>query len=590
MKILFKNWRKFLEKNNQLTLPVLPRKISDWIKVARPTVAGLKRDFSLEPFWWDVYEDEHPFIMVVNGRQTFKTTFCTDVLSWYSTTHPNSEVSYVVDNDTHLSAFSKQRLRRQTFLQNPLLAEFLPHGRANVREISLQNGSIIYLLTDENQYLKVESRSNNLLVLDEAQYQEIQYLQKALYTLSQTHGRVYILGIGGEAGSEYHKRWNKTDQREWIYKDKNWRDKLRFDSQGNIINENLEDILDGKWVAQKPENKEYRGYCMSQEIFARIPLTIYDAINKYHVQPNLSIEYQRKHYSQSIYVAHTLGQFYKAERRPITPEMVQACYADWVSLLKSEQVRLLKEIYGNEIRVLMGVDFGSGTTSQTVVSIMIHWRKSGRYQLVWIERRPQEHQLDQARYLAELGKDYDIDFGVGDLGYGQIQVKVIQDGGRDSRDNKFEGLGRHFAGCRTIGDETKPNLEYRQETDEHGTKLGRLQIDKTTYIQNFIDFIGKYLSHPHRTDEKWKRPKFIIPYQNDYETDFLLGDLCSITRKDLEVTQDLEKEDPRQHARKEFNHPPDSVMSLIYCLVADENYDENPYQILPVRRRWPPLQ
>jgi len=585
--MLFKNLRIFLEKNSHEGLPPLPSSILDWIPAARPNVAGTLRDFQLEPFWFDVYKDEHPNIMVINGRQTFKTTFCTDVLAWFSTTHPNCEVSYVIDNDAHLSAFSKQRLRRETFIQNPVLSEFLPHGRANVREIALRNGSIIYLLTDENQFNKVEGRSNKILILDEAQYQEIQFLPKALYTLSQTRGRLFILGIGGEAGSEYHKLWNRTDQREWIYKDMNWRQKLRFNSEGNIINEHPENILAGRWVAQKPENKKYRGYHMSQEIFARIPLTIDDAIYKYHMQPGMSIEYQRKHFPNSIYVSHTLGEFYKAERRPITPEMVQACYVNWLTLQKPQEVCLLKEIYGNEIRVVMGIDFGSGpAASQTIVSIIIHWRKSNRYQLAWIEGRPQEHQLDQARYLAELGNSYKTDFGVGDLGYGQIQVKSIQDGGRDSKDNKFKGLGkRRFVGCRSIGDETKPQMEFRQETDEHGTQLGRVQIDKTTSIQKFVDFIGSYVSHPILSDEKWKRPKFMIPMKNDYETDWLLDDFCSITRKDLESSQDVTSEDPRQNARKEFNHPPDSVMSIIYALVADENYDEGAFRIYPVGRK-----
>jgi len=216
---------------------------------------------------------------------------------------------------------------------------------------------------------------------------------------------------------------------------------------------------------------------------------------------------------------------------------------------------------------------------------MIHWKKSGRFQLVWIEKRPQEHQLDQARYLAELGTNYGIDCGVGDLGYGQIQIKVIQDGGRDSKDVKFSGLGkRKFIGCRSIGDETKPKMEYTQETDEHGTQVGRIQIDKTTSIQKFVDFVGTYVSHPTRSEEKLKRTKLMIPSKIDYETDWLLNEFCSITRKDLDQSSDTEREDPRQNAKKEFNHPPDAVMSLIYCLIADENYDENPYQILPIRR------
>ena len=524
--------------------------------------------------------------MIVNGRQTFKTTFCTDILAWHSTTNSNAELSYVVDNDSHLSAFSKHRLRRGTFQSNQALLEFLPHGRANVREISLRNGSIIYLLTDENQYSKVESRSNNILILDEAQYQELQFLPKALYTLTQTRGRAYILGIGGEAGSEYHKLWNRTDQREWVYDDKNWREKLRFDSDGGIINEYLDNVLAGKWIPQKPENKNYRGYHMSQKIFARIPLTIDDAINKYHTQPDLSMEYQKKHYPSNIFISHALGEFAKAYRRPVTPQMVQACYAYWLSLLKPDEVGLLKEVYGNEIRIVMGIDFGSGpAASQTVVSIIIHWKKSDRYQLVWIEKRPQEHQIDQSAYLAKLGKSYSIDFGVGDLGYGQIQVKLIQDGGRDSKDNKFEGLRRRrFVGCRTISDDTKPQQEFLQETDEHGTELGRIQIDKTTSIQKFVDFIDTYVSHPIRKEEKFRQTKFIIPFKINYETDWLLDDFCSITRKDIDKLHDADV-DPRQNARKEFNHPPDSVMSLIYCLVAIENYDEDAYKIHRLGRK-----
>ncbi|MEK0325901.1 MAG: hypothetical protein QQN63_09380, partial [Nitrosopumilus sp.] len=69
------------------------------------------------------------------------------------------------------------------------------------------------------------------------------------------------------------------------------------------------------------------------------------------------------------------------------------------------------------------------------------------------------------------------------------------------------------------------------------------------------------------------------------QTDFLLDDMTSITRNDLEEVQEIKVEDPRQRAVKKFNHPPDSVMSIIYCLVADQNYNPTAYQITPVRRR-----
>ena len=581
----------FLAEDEKLVrfvdVPTLPSDTLEWIEQARPSLGRIARNFDQFPFLIELYEDNNPNIMVVAGRQTFKTTFCTDKIAHVATTIPRSEVCYVTDSEAHLSAFSRQRMRNETFLQNPRLRQFLPHGvRAAIREFGLVNSSAIYLVTDEGEYKQVEGKSLQLLMLDEAQYQDIQFLTKAMYTLFQTHGRVYILGIGGEAGSEYYKLWHRTDQREWIYRDKYWYDKLEFDPNGNITNTNLGEVLAGRWVPQKPENTQFRGYHLPQEIYPNIPRTIQHA-QLHNINPEFSIEYQRRYSPHSIYESHCLGTFYKAARRPISPEMVEACYNNYLTLLKADEVRHLKHVFGNEIRVLMGVDFGSGpAASKTVISIIIHWRKSNRYQLVWIDPRPQEHQLDQARYIAELGDSYGIDYGVGDLGYGQIQVKVIQDGGRDSHDIKFIGLGRSkFSGCRTMGDETKPQQKFSVEVDEHGEQLGRLQIDKTTTIQNFIDFIGNFIAHPTRSsEEELKRTQFIIPHKLDYEIDYLMDDFCSITRKDLEEIQEVRVEDPRQRAKKEYNHPPDSVMSIIYCMVADKNFDEAAFRVLRVGR------
>ena len=569
-------------------LPSLPTNTLKWIEQARPMIGGTARRFDLAPFWIDVYEDNHPNKVIVNGRQTFKSTYGTDRIAAFATSNSNKEVTYVLDREDRARAWSKQRLRRDTFLANPILRQFLEYSyRANVEDISLRNNSVIYVRTDEGEYGRVEGLTNWLLLLDECQYQDLQFITKATYSLSQTKGHLECLGVGGEAGSEWHKMWTKSDQREWIYDNPNWRDLLLFDSEGNISNskDELKAALAGRWVATRPENFEYRGYHMPQTIFPTIPLTIEDAITKYQARPQNSIEYQEKNFPRSIYLSHCLGQFYKAERRPITPEMVQACFVPYLSLMKAEEVRYLKDTFKDQVRVLMGVDYGSGpAASSTVAAILLHWRKSGRYQIAHIEKRPQEHLLDQSGYLAGLGKSFGIDHGVGDLGYGAIQVKLMQDGGTDSRGNAFGGLGKKkFQGCRTIGDETKPEMTYRQETDEHGTEVGRYQIDKTTTIQGFIDTVGTYISHPTNRDDRYRRTKLMIPSMNDWETDWLIDDFCSITRKDLEKDPDVAKEDPRQRARKEFNHPPDSVMSIIYCFVADQRYKgESAYRLFRV--------
>ena len=585
------NAEKRLDEIKAQALPDnVPDNLLDFIKDFRPMIGRKPLNFKQDPFWKEPLLDPHPHQMYVNGRQTYKTTNCSSLIAKIALNKPGCEVTYVVDDENHRSAFSEQRLRQETFIANPKLERYLPNGKANVGRIKLLNGSVIYLVTDENKYHAVEGKSNEALVIDEAQAQDIGFLPVAMYSLSKTHGRVYCFGIGGEAGSEYHRMWKRTDQREWIYDDLNWRERLHFDAFGAITNseEELQEILSGKWVAQNPTNTDYRGYHFPQEMFPHVPLTIVDAVTKYHVQPELSIEYQQKHYPLSMYLSHCRGEFYKAERRPITPEMVEACYVNYLKLLLPHEVIDLKALYGNEIRVLGGVDFGSGpTASKTVATIIIHWRKSNRYQLAWIDPRPAEHPMDQARYITDLFNSYEIDFGVGDWGYGQDQIPLIQGGGRDSSDNKFNGLGRSkFIGCQTIGNEVKPTQEYGQNTDEHGKENARLQIDKTTVIQNFIDFIGMKVSHPTKPhEEKLKQMMFMIPHFYDWQTDFLLDEMTNITRKDLNDVQEVVVEDPRQKAMKMFNHPQDSVMSIIYCLVAAQNYNPSAYAITPIRRK-----
>lgn len=62
----------------------------------------------------------------------------------------------------------------------------------------------------------------------------------------------------------------------------------------------------------------------------------------------------------------------------------------------------------------------------------------------------------------------------------------------------------------------------------------------------------------------------MIPFltSREFETDWLIKDFTDITRKDIPETEDITITDPRQKPKKEFNHPRDSVMAIIYARVA----------------------
>jgi len=567
-----RNYFKSGGKSLPNTLPKLPLDPLKWIDAARPQVDGIKRSFIAAPFWVPIYTDPHNFQMTIGGRQIYKSTACTDFLALEATANPFVQVCYVTHDEPSLSAFSKQKMQVGTFMQNPVLAKFPRHRMGNVHEISLKNGSTIYLVTHNYQYKHVEGKSLNLCLLDEAQYQDIQHLNRVHQTMMATKGKIKILGIGGPAGSPYEKLWKSTNQMEWFYDDQNWRDRLQFDSNGLVIGEYLKDVLSGKWIAQNPSSTDYHGYHLPQTIFPTIPLTKEDAITKYQIHPRFSIEYQQETMEGSTFITHVLGSFFHSSHRPITREMVLSCMNPYpyLPLLGPEDVVELKNTFTNEIKVAMGVDFGSGAHSDTAIVILISWAKTERIQIAWIEKRPRENQLKQAQYIAELFLKYGCDIGVGDLGYGAIQVKQIQDGGYDNdTGSPYPGVGNtKFFGCRTISDETKPLQSFDKTIDEHGEQVGRIQMDKTAQIDSLINTLERSILHPYYpADTKKARRQLMIPSKRMYEVDYLLNDMTAITRKDLDKISDSTKEDGRQKATKVYNHPPDSVMAIIYGLV-----------------------
>ena len=189
------------DKNN-ISLPDMPDHIRDWMELARPIVDGQVRDLRVAPFWQDIYDDDFWDVMVVAGRQVFKTTYCSDMLAYTATTKPNAEVCYVTHDETALSAFSNQRMRVGTFLENEYLKLF-PKASAtmgSVGEIPLKNNSTIYMTTDQHGYKHREGKSLTCCILDEAQYQDVEYLAKLEQTLRVHKGKLRVLGIGGEAG------------------------------------------------------------------------------------------------------------------------------------------------------------------------------------------------------------------------------------------------------------------------------------------------------------------------------------------------------------------------------------------------------
>lgn len=605
--VAINKYKRFFEQ--KVKLPKVPSDILDWIEEVRPNAEGKPR--VIMPPWRDIYNDPFDNMFILGGRQIFKSTYTTDVLAFEATSKRNQQLIYITYDDINKAGFSRQKLQIGTFDGSEILKQYPRIRLGNVGEISLRNNSTIYITTDHGQYHHAEGKSANHIMLDETQYQDMQYFDRIPLIMTITQGKISILGVGGESGSPYEQKWLETDQREWIFdnqedyvdsagvtfKGQGWRNDLIFgeikDEEtehvrwGFIADKRLMQIMSGRWKAKIPENSNaWHGYHIPQNIIPQIPLTMADAADpkKYNILKTYAIEYKRQTLSPHLYTSHVVGGFYHAERRPITREMIDALFRGNknLTIMDPWEIADIKEQFGKEVKIAMGVDFGSGKPSQTVICIFIKWvlqeetetqDEISRIQLVHLEPRPAENLLDQAKNIALIFDECRCDVGVGDLGYGAIQVQQIQDGGSDRITGAhFNGVGStNFFGCRSIGDETKPLMEFIRKIDEHGARREHLKIDKTTVIQEFIDLMGVKVRDPDDpyNDEK-VRYKIMFPAEphSKQKIDFIYADLTNLTRKDLSEKIDEDEDDPRQKARKEFNHPKDSLMAMIYAIKA----------------------
>jgi len=361
--------RGFQEKKQMGSLPVLTSNLYDWAINERPNLGTRPRDFRLEQYWEDIYKDESSQMVLINARQTWKTTFSTDVIGCAVTSRPGCEVLYIVDRPDRLELVSKQRIRKEVFLDNPNLSKYLLHGRASIQNFHLANGSVILARTHLNKYNNAQGMSAVIAFFDECQFQDMQYRGYALETLQHSGERFIYAGVGGEEGSEWHNMWLDSKQFEWIWDiqgdydyfdevlqgdkivkiPRTWkgmgvRNLLKFNKKGEIINtpSELKKIRKGKWIAKNPHGS-YPGYNITQEMMLRTPLTISDAIYKYKKPKELSIQYKIIELPKRLQATQVYGRFVHSPRIPITQAMVQTCYDSTKSFLTGEQVRTIKE-------------------------------------------------------------------------------------------------------------------------------------------------------------------------------------------------------------------------------------------------------
>jgi hypothetical protein len=606
------------------TFPEFPKELTDFALKIYSDIPG--NDFSFLPYqyWLAIMKHKAKRKALLMARQLFKTSYFGLKHAHQAVIKKRSTTCYVAPDEDKLSTYADQKYRSEILDASPLLRSCIRGHTAGLpgrrSKIQWMNGSFNWNVTDEGGYKKVEGKSGDYVTYDEVQEHDLGALPKAKEAQSKKAGIEEFGGVGGELGSEWEEIWRQTTQSEWkydiegdyvdhngrVWPDQAWRKELDFgkheDADGNIrhglkYGNYMNEVCRGYWEETEDENFMFPGFHLSQLSACHVPLTMRSAVDDYKQDPSTSIEWKENNYPRLMAIAHVHGDWYKAPRKPITRADAYATMKPYAYLhfFNPSDVLDLKQTFPERVKVMMGIDWGSGNTgsSETVITIMLKWigvnqhgqlsADRDRYFVIFQERIPytMSETMEEAFYALELFHKFYCDYGAADMGYGAKQCKAIIDGGVDPRDREFKAgltLGR-FIG---VWSRSRPEQEEQfknKEVDEEGNiERNYLLLDKTQMLELFIDTVKWKVPHPAylfesaETQRNYARSKLAIPYAEDYKVEQLVTDMTKISRKDLEVDILSTKEIGLQKPQKQYNHPPDSVSSMNHCLVSDRHY------------------
>jgi len=467
-------------------IPILPKDRIEWEYHCRPFIKGTPNRLKFLPMLLDIVNDKYGFQMYLLARQWGKTTMIGTDLAYYATTKYDYDQTYVNFKNDNLRTFSENKFRQDVFGTDPLSHYISGVSRLGaMNRVITKTRSIIDMILPGVNWQNTQGKSNRRMVIDEGNDIDFTGFANARETQADTFGDLVIAGVGGYVDTDYHRIWNSTNQMEYFfddgdiyqgYENMSWRNSLQFNENGLIYGDYMIDVLAGKWIPQKPENDSRHGYHLTQLQNPRIPLTIQDAIEKYKISPEFSIEWKEKHdpnYVQMDFRRNVLAEFVEGELKPITTKDILNLFDKTQSLTSADDV---DHKAGD---IIIGIDWGGG--GKTILWI---WQcideQSPTFKLLWVEKIETNDTKEQEEICFNLIDAYSADCICIDAGGAPDRVQAIQ--------------SRYGTRSVRVTYQVRPEkpMPTREEKIKQEKEL-RYVIDRTFSINRIIDLI----KHPH---------------------------------------------------------------------------------------------
>lgn len=495
------------------------------------TIKGKPFSFEGRNHLLDVYRDPHPRIVIVAGRQVEKSETVCRKLLYHLYTRPHTTITYTAPRNEQVTRFVNDRFRKAIAQSKGKILEYSVDKKRDAKTaIGFTNSSIVYFGSAWSDGDALRGISGDMVFFDEVQditQTAIEAIEKSishseLYDHElEINGRCFYTGTPKQAGSYYHRvLWGQSDQKKWEVTCIHCGHK-QFLSMNNIMVENegtekerryfgcLEcggelDRTNGRWVATKPQNKLYSGYLFSQ-------------LNMPWISAN-QIWRDYMTMDSMTFANEVLGEFYSGSEQPVSIEDVLACTDRNLAMKESSQ-----------IPTVMGIDYGSGGRSKTIIHIGHREIINGKRKFVidYVENCKIDNHEELVAYIVQLANRFNVEKIVGDIGYGSYEAQKL-----------YEIFGRMAIACRYVSYVNDPTKrEYKGEYT--------LQVDRTYSMDCLI--------------EMFKRREIVIPYKDPELVEPFFDHYTALELKFSESTTST--------GRKLYDHstPDDAFHSLNYA-------------------------
>lgn len=487
-----------------------------------------------------IYDSDIEEGIIMSGRQVEKSTTNSTSMANYSLLYQNFKGLYFAPLTSQVKEFSGERLGKlYEYSQNDVIKkEYLDKHdtKAVFMKTIKKSNATLYLKHCYGLADNIRGITVNGIWGDEIQDIHIDALP--VIRECQAHAldagarmRVtWYTGTPKTFSNTIQQYWDKSTQNEWVVRCPHCK-KYQILSLKNLTPKaficrkckmklDKNSIINGFWYALQPGRK-LKGFRITQMMVPWI--TAEDLWNKYIT------------YAPDKFYNEVLGRSYENADKPFTPLML--------GQISANQLKFQNRADGQFANkpVFMGVDWGTGEKSFTVVSIYSR-NNDGKFQLIYLKRYSIGEELDpeyQMKDICNLMQLFRITYAVVDWGFGYDRYKKLV---------SIFGSGRVGA-CYY-------SFNQRQER--------KYDPDKARWIVNRTDVISKYVRMVENKEILW-------PGADKGEYTWLFDHhLCEMA--EYRKTQSGRSED-LMYTHPE-GQPDDGLHSGVYAMLAEQVYKE----------------